>query len=156
MEMHERIKELRKNHLHLSQTEFGEKLGVSRSVINNIERNALARPDQKLSLIKLMCSTFGINEEWVLNGIEPMFVETPSTILDQLRKEYDLDDFTTNLILQYLSLNADQRQLVQDFFYKVTFKGNTVSTPSGEIPAATKDFEKVFPAVDTDEKRKSS
>lgn len=53
MEMHERIKELRKNHLHLSQTEFGEKLGVSRSVINNIERNALARPDQKLSLIKL-------------------------------------------------------------------------------------------------------
>lgn len=156
MEMHERIKELRKNHLHLSQTEFGEKLGVSRSVINNIERNALARPDQKLSLIKLMCSTFGINEEWVLNGIEPMFVETPSTILDQLRKEYDLDDFTTNLILQYLSLNADQRQLVQDFFYKVTFKGNTFSTPSGEIPAATKDFEKVFPAVDTDEKRKSS
>ena len=156
MEMHERIKELRKNHLHLSQTEFGEKLGVSRSVINNIERNALARPDQKLSLIKLMCSTFGINEEWVLNGTEPMFVETPSTILDQLRKEYDLDDFTTNLILQYLKLDADQRQLVQDFFYKVTFKGNTISTPSGELPTATKDFEKVFPAVDTDEKSKSS
>ena len=60
MEMHERIKELRKEHLHLSQTEFGEKLGVSRSVINNIERNALARPDQKLSLIKLMCNVFNV------------------------------------------------------------------------------------------------
>ena len=48
MELHERIKELRKNYLHLSQTEFGEKVGVSRSVINNIERNVLARPDQKL------------------------------------------------------------------------------------------------------------
>ena len=32
MEVYERIKDLRKNHLHLSQTAFGEKLGVSRSV----------------------------------------------------------------------------------------------------------------------------
>ena len=53
MELHERIKELRKNYLHMSQTDFGERLGVSRSVINNIERNVLARPDQKLSLMKI-------------------------------------------------------------------------------------------------------
>ena len=75
MELHERIKELRKNHLHLSQTEFGERVGVSRSVINNIERNVLARPDQKLSLMKLICSEFNVNEEWLLNGTEPMFTQ---------------------------------------------------------------------------------
>ena len=103
-----------------------------------------------------ICKTFNVSEEWLRTGNGDPFIETPSSVLDQLRKEYDLDDFTTNLVLQYLKLDADQRQLVQDFFYKVTFKGNTVSTPSGEIPAATKDFEKVFPAVDTDEKRKSS
>lgn len=51
-EIHERIKYFRKECLHLSQTEFGEKLGVSRSVINNIERNVLSRPDQKTSLLK--------------------------------------------------------------------------------------------------------
>ena len=62
MELHERIKELRKNYLHLSQTEFGEKVGVSRSVINNIERNVLARPDHKLSLMKLICTKFNVNE----------------------------------------------------------------------------------------------
>ena len=89
MEMHERIKELRKNYLHLSQTEFGERLGVSRSVINNIERNALARPDQKLSLIKLMCSVFDVNEAWLLDGTEPMFIQTPSSTMEQLRKEFD-------------------------------------------------------------------
>lgn len=75
MEMHERIRELRKNYLHMSQTEFGEKLGVSRSVIKNIELNALARPDQKLSLIKLMCKEFNISEDWLLNGIGEMFGE---------------------------------------------------------------------------------
>ena len=84
MELHERIKELRKNHLHLSQTEFGEMVGVSRSVINNIERNVLARPDQKLSLMKLICSKFNVNEEWLLNGTEPMFVEPDKFSLDKL------------------------------------------------------------------------
>ncbi len=33
MKVYERIRNLRKNHLHLSQTAFGEKLGVSRDVI---------------------------------------------------------------------------------------------------------------------------
>lgn len=67
METYERIRELRKS-LHLTQTEFGERLGVSLSVINNIEYNRLSRPDQKLSLIKLMCKEFGVNEEWLLTG----------------------------------------------------------------------------------------
>ena len=63
MEMHERIRDLRKNHLKMSQTVFGDRLGVSRDVIKNIELNTLARPDQKLSLIKLMCKEFNVNEE---------------------------------------------------------------------------------------------
>ena len=87
MELHERIKELRKNHLNLSQTAFGEKLGVSRSVINNIERNVLARPDQKLSLLKLICSEFNVSEEWLLNGIGPMYVAEPTFSLDDFVKQ---------------------------------------------------------------------
>lgn len=68
MEIYERIRELRKDYLHLSMEAFGNRLGVSRDVINNIEHNRLARPDQKLSLIKLMCKEFNINEEWLLTG----------------------------------------------------------------------------------------
>ena len=67
MELYERIRELRKNYLHMSQTDFGERLGVSRSVIKNIELNALAKPDQKLSLLKLICKEFSVNEEWLIN-----------------------------------------------------------------------------------------
>ena len=47
MEIYERIKELRKVHLKLSQEKFGDMLGVNRDVINNIERNRLAKPEQK-------------------------------------------------------------------------------------------------------------
>ena len=60
MEVYERIRFLRKNTLKMSQEVFAERLGVSRSVIKNIELNALARPDQKLSLYKLICSEFNI------------------------------------------------------------------------------------------------
>lgn len=150
--MNSRIKWIREQK-NLSQADFAEALNLKRNSISLIEVGKRNPSDRTIMDI---CKTFNVSEEWLRTGNGDPFIETPSSVLDQLRKEYDLDDFTTNLVLQYLKLDADQRQLVQDFFYKVTFKGNTVSTPSGEIPAATKDFEKVFPAVDTDEKRKSS
>ena len=68
MEMFERIRKLRKEYLHLSQEEFGKRLGVSRSVIANIELNMLARPDQKEPLIKLICKEFNVNEDWLRTG----------------------------------------------------------------------------------------
>lgn len=155
MEMHERIKELRKEYLHLSQTEFGERLGVSRSVINNIERNALARPDQKLSLIKLMCSVFDVNEEWIVNGTEPMFVETPSSTMEQLKKEFGLDDFSYNLVYQYLKLDAEQRQTVRDFFYNVVETGTMDEDLFGDVPKTPEDLEKEFPPVEPERNKET-
>jgi DNA-binding XRE family transcriptional regulator len=155
MEMHERIKELRKEYLHLSQTEFGERLGVSRSVINNIERNALARPDQKLSLIKLMCSVFDVNEEWIVNGTEPMFVETPSSTMEQLKKEFGLDDFSYNLVYQYLKLDTEQRQTVRDFFYNVVETGIMDEDLFGDVPKTPEDLEKEFPPVEPERNKET-
>lgn len=66
--MFERIRKLRKEQLHLSQEEFGKCLGVSRSVIANIELNTLARPEQKEPLIKLICKEFNVNEDWLRTG----------------------------------------------------------------------------------------
>ena len=155
MEMHERIKELRKEYLHLSQTEFGERLGVSRSVINNIERNALARPDQKLSLIKLMCSVFDVNEEWIVTGTEPMFVETPSSTMEQLKKEFGLDDFSYNLVYQYLKLDVEQRQTVRDFFYNVVETGVMDEDLFGDVPKTPEDLEKEFPPVEPERNKET-
>lgn len=155
MEMHERIKELRKEYLHLSQTEFGERLGVSRSVINNIERNALARPDQKLSLIKLMCSVFDVNEEWIVNGTEPMFVETPSSTMEQLKREFGLDDFSYNLVYQYLKLDTEQRQTVRDFFYNVVETGVMDEDLFGDVPKTPEDLEKEFPPVEPERNKET-
>lgn len=55
------------------KTLFGERLGVSRDVISNIEYNRLKNPKQKEPIIKLICSTFGVNEIWLRSGEGEMF-----------------------------------------------------------------------------------
>ena len=87
MEVYERIRFLRKDTLKMSQTAFGERLGVNRDVINNIENNRLSKPDQKLSLYKLICSEFNISEEWLLNGTGDMYASNEaeySALIDRV------------------------------------------------------------------------
>lgn len=69
----ERIEILRKD-LSMSRRVFGERLGVSESVIVNIEYDRLKRPEQKESLYKLICKEFNVNEEWLRTGEGEMFV----------------------------------------------------------------------------------
>ena len=116
LELYERIRLLRKDYLHMSQTEFGVKLGVSRSVIKNIELDALARPDQKLSLIKLMCKEFSVNEEWLLNGTEPMFIQPETFSLDQYLKERGCTTLEMEIVKAYFELDIDTRQKVFEVF----------------------------------------
>ena len=73
MEIYERIKELRKKTLKMSQTAFGNRLGVNRDTINNIELNRHKKPEQKLSLYKLICSEFNVSEEWLKTGEGEMY-----------------------------------------------------------------------------------
>lgn len=87
----ERIEILRKD-LSMSRRVFGEKLGVSESVIVNIEYDRLKRPDQKESLYKLICKEFNVNEEWLRTGNGEMFI--PLT-RDQL-----ITDFAADLIME--------------------------------------------------------
>lgn len=116
MEVYERIRELRKKKLHLSQTEFGNRLGVSRSVIKNIELNALSRPDQKLSLIKLICKEFSVNEDWILNGNEPMFVAQDTFSLEQFIREHGASDLEKEIMKAYFELDPEIRKTVLNHF----------------------------------------
>lgn len=118
MEMHERIRELRKS-LKLSQAAFGEKLGVSRSVISNIELNVLARPEQKLSLIKLMCKEFSVNEDWLLFGNEPVFVEPDTFSLDNFVKQHGATEIDLQIVKTYFELPPEVRALLIERFRNV-------------------------------------
>ena len=87
----ERIEILRKD-LSMSRRVFGERLGVSESVIVNIEYDRLKRPDQKESLYKLICKEFNVNEEWLRTGNGEMFVP--------LTRNQLITDFAADLIME--------------------------------------------------------
>lgn len=116
MEIYERIRQLRKDYLHLSQSAFGERLGVNRDVINNIENNRLSKPEQKLSLIKLMCKEFSVNEDWLLNGNKPMFVQPDSFSLDRFAKEHGCTELECEILKAYFELDQETRLAVVNHF----------------------------------------
>lgn len=119
MQMHERIKYLRKIHLKMSQEVFGTHLGVSRSVINSIECNTLASPDQKLSLVKLMCREFNVSERWILNGTEPMIIQPEKFSLNQFAREKRMTKDDLRFVKAYFELAPEARQTIVDFCRKV-------------------------------------
>ena len=66
--MKDRIKQIRKD-ADLSQTKFGERLGVTLSAVQKWEMGH-NQPDA--SSIKLMCEKFSVNESWLRDGIGDM------------------------------------------------------------------------------------
>lgn len=66
----ERIKYLRKEVLSQSQKEFGETIGLKPNSVSCIETGTNSPTEQN---IKAICREFNINEEWIRNGIEPMY-----------------------------------------------------------------------------------
>ena len=67
--MGERVKELR-TILGLSGEKFGEKIGVKRSAISDIERGRNNLSEQNILAI---CREFNVNEDWLRTGSGEMF-----------------------------------------------------------------------------------
>ena len=125
LEMYERIKKVRKEYLKLSREEFGKRLGVSMSVITNIELNRLARPEQKEPLIKLICKEFSIDEDWLrygIGGAEIVFAD-----------DFEEDEYTKyaaelgmgeneafkRAVIEYGKLDPVSRKIIDNFFQKI-------------------------------------
>lgn len=69
--MNERIKELRKT-LGLTLEKFGDKLGVTKVAISNIEKGNRNLTEQ---MIKAICREYNVREEWLRSGDGEMFVQ---------------------------------------------------------------------------------
>ena len=70
--MKERIKEIRKIN-GLNQTDFGQRIGVAQATIAGYEAGSRAVPNVVVTAI---CDKFGIREEWLRDGVEPMYAPT--------------------------------------------------------------------------------
>lgn len=69
MTANERVKELRKT-LGLTLEKFGAVVGVKKNAISQIE---LGKNNLSEQMFKSICREFDVREEWLRDGIEPMF-----------------------------------------------------------------------------------
>ncbi|MDR0663661.1 MAG: helix-turn-helix domain-containing protein, partial [Spirochaetaceae bacterium] len=77
----ERVGELRKN-LGFKQGEFAKKLGLTGAAISAIELDKAPLTDAN---IRLICLTFGVNEEWLREGKGEM-MDDEAVLSDQERQ----------------------------------------------------------------------
>lgn len=113
MEINDRLKLVRKE-LKLTQSEFGYNIGLAQGYIANLESS---RREVSNKIIKLVCATFNVREEWLINGTGNIF-QNETTHLDdsiintfkELKpefQEYVLKQINELLKLQNKSIESD-------------------------------------------------
>ena len=159
--MNTRIKQIRESK-GLSQAEFAEMLNLKRNSISLIEVGKRNPSDRTILDI---CNTFNVSEKWLRTGEEPIWIQAPNSTMEKLRQEFDLDEFSYNLVHEYLKLDSNTRQTVRDFFYNVINKDtinvenekSEVELQYDAVPKTSEELEALYlrPAVQkngTDEK----
>lgn len=115
----ERVREIRKA-LKLTLEKFGGNLGVGKGAISAIETGARNLTEQMAVSI---CREYNVNYDYLMNGEGEMFDALPQTILEELCKQYDLDDLDKILIELYLEMSETQRsalkQTIQQMIQKI-------------------------------------
>ena len=101
----ERLKEIRKT-LGLTLEKFGEKLGVKKNSLSQIENGHNALTDQMALAI---CREYNVHYDYLMAGDGEMFDNLPETVLDELCLQYDLDDYDRFLVELYISLPPELR-----------------------------------------------
>ena len=125
MEISERIKFIR-NDLKMSQENFGSTVGVSRDVINNLERG---RVEIKEYMLRLICKVHNVNYFWLTEGKGEPYLSPPPVLMDDVVEKYGLDDFDKIIVEEYVKLNPDTRDAVKKLIMNVMKKA-----PNNPVP----------------------
>ena len=106
----ERVKQVRKE-LGLSLEKFGEKIGLRKSSLSQIENGINNLTDQT---IRGICREYNVSYDYLIDGEGEMFTDLPDTILDELCIQYDLDGIDRKIMEIYLELPEEARQALKD------------------------------------------
>lgn len=115
--MNERIRILRKDLLGLTLEKFGERLGVKKSTLSNIESG---RTELTGRMFKSICREFKVNEDWLRDGIGEPFVipedETAALVYDLLEgADSELYQTILDIVRVYQQLSPESQEVLKNF-----------------------------------------
>lgn len=146
--MNERIRLLREDKS-LSRAAFGEKLGVSGDVINNLERG---RVEPKEHIIKLICAEYAVNEEWLRNGTGSMYIQSDAFSLDDFVKSKGATELELEIVKTYFELDPEIRKAAVDHF-RTRLSAAFDKNPAMSVPDSPEALEKICPPVKEDDEQ---
>ena len=112
-----RIKSVRKE-AGMNQKEFSESIGVTQSGVSYMEQDGRNVSD---ITIKSICNYFNINEDWLRNGTEPMYIQAPTFSLDDFVRQRGGTELEIDIMKAYFELEPDTRaMLIQHFKERLT------------------------------------
>ena len=135
--MNKRLKELRKNILNLTLKDFGNEISLSPGALGDIENGRRILQERH---IKLICQTFNVNEDWLRNGNEPIFIEKETKIIDIL-KENGVKPMVLEIIQNYLNM-SDEKKEKFDNYLKELIGSNSYNKTSEFVHHKIKEFPK--------------
>lgn len=104
MTLGERIKTVRKQ-LNLTQTEFGNKIGIKGNTVTNYEAD---RREPQEVVLKAICDKFGVNYDWLKYGKGEMVGGVDDDVLKLIDTMLSAESETTKLIFKTFA-NFDER-----------------------------------------------
>lgn len=126
----ERVKEVRKS-LNMTLEKFGEKLGVTKVAISNIEKGNRNLTEQ---MVKSICREYNVNYDYLMYGKGDVFDDLPQTILDELCAQYNLDELDRQIVDIYISLPKQLRDSVKEHIKKTYFDGKSKNSSPDDKP----------------------
>ncbi len=120
MSIQERVLHLRKKLLNITQKEFAETINMSRPNFVNIEKGRINVTERAINDI---CREFGVRREWLVDGVEPVFM--PEGIKG-----------SNKVAALYEQLNEDNRKYAHGYMQRLLDEQNA---PSAAF-AGDKDF----------------
>ena len=112
MTINERIKFLRKEK-GLTQKTLASTLGITQSGVSFLEQEGSSVSDQT---IKLICTVFGVREEWLRTGEGEMYNQGELFSLDRFVAERGATELELAIVKAYFELDPAIRQAVLEHF----------------------------------------
>ena len=115
MTQNERVKEIRKS-LGLTLEKFGERIGVTRGSMSNIENGNRNLTEQ---MTKSICREFSVDYMWLTTGDGEMFIDSDDDFIERIdRIMAGEDEARKNLFKFMLELSDDDIAALDRFMKK--------------------------------------
>lgn len=133
----------------LSQEDFGRRLGVTKSTISNIENGRFNATD---TMIKLICSEFSVNEEWLRTGAggdENMFISADANHMNLGKSVRTPNEFRDFLVQLMQTLPDEYCNYLYEEFRN--FEASRSQNRFAGIPDTPEELEELYPPIKSDD-----